>query len=321
MDSLHALRVFQEVVKSGSFTAGALRLGIERTKATRQVMQLEQELGVRLLNRTTRRISLTPAGETYLERMTLALGALDAAADEVRSLNSQPSGVIRLNAPVSLGGRYLGEPLALFLAQFPKLRVEVTLNDHLVDLTAEGIDVAIRIARVPAPSQISRRISVASIGIFAPPALIARHGMPTSPEDLRAFPLLSYAYGLKSADDFFAKPASAVGGDAVSTPAPARASESRLIANNGNLLGAAAAMGLGYVIGPYFTVTEQIARGELVPVLREYWRRPNVMAVMPSRRYQPTKVRALIDFLAARWGDRPPWEPADSLDSPLKKLS
>jgi DNA-binding transcriptional LysR family regulator len=305
MDQLQCMRAFSQVAESGSFTNAATKLNIHRTVITKLVMQLESNLGARLLNRTTRRVSLTPIGQAYLERIAPAIAEIEAAREVAGSLTHQLTGVIRITAPVSLGAGYLGPVLADFLQINPSLSIDVVLNDRLVDLTEEGFDVAIRVASNPPLHQISRRISTVTFGTFASPDYLARYGLPTHPNDLAGKHLATrYSY-LPSDRWRFRDPET---GREISIPFQAR-----LSCNNGDLLGQAAAHGLGLVVGPYFTVSAGLAAGHLVPILKPFW--PplvGVQAVMPSRLYQPAKVRALIDFLAQRWSDQPPWEPAAS---------
>ncbi len=300
MDSLHNMRVFLLVAETGSFTAAAARLKISRTLATRQIMQLEQTLGARLLNRTTRRLSLTSIGEAYLERISPALSELEAAREVADAQTRLATGVLRINAPMSLGATFLGPAIAEFLAENPKLRIDLTLNDRRVDLTEEGYDLAIRATPTPAPSDITRPITYANLGVFASRHYLSRYGEPLHPNDLQTEHCFAYSY--MPSNKWTLRDPQTSKDIAVSVGA-------RLSANNGDLLAAAAAQGLGVVHGPYFTVWQALRDDALVPILRPFWNAPlSVCAVLPSRKFQPIKVRNFIDFLSHKWGTTPPWE-------------
>jgi DNA-binding transcriptional LysR family regulator len=300
MESLQNMRVFLLVAETGSFTAAAARLKISRTLATRHIMQLEQNLGARLLNHTTRRLSLTSIGEAYLERITPALNELAAAREVADAQTRLVTGLLRINAPMSLGATFLGPAVAQFLKEHPQLRIDITLNDRKVDLTEEGFDLAIRVTPSANPSDITRPITFANLGVFASRNYLARYGEPKHPRDLRQEHCLAYTY-MPSGKWSLRDPDSG-------REIPVQIGE-RLAANNGDLLASAAAHGEGIVHGPYFTVWQSLREDKLVPILRPFWPMPlSVSAVLPSRKFQPTKVRNFIDFLSTRWGRSPPWE-------------
>jgi DNA-binding transcriptional LysR family regulator len=303
MESLHSMMIFQSVAEHASFSKAATRLQLNRALITRAVMQLEKDLGARLLNRTTRSVSLTPVGRAYLDRIGPALAELEAAREVAGSLTEQVEGTIRMTAPMSLGYGFLGPVLADFLREHPQLKVEVSLNDRMVDLHENGLDLALRVTSNPSPHQISRRVSFASLGVFAAPSYLARMGTPTHPEQLIQDHLgTAYSNMLREGWPFR---------DPVSGDPMIVAVKSQLSANNGDLLTAVAESGLAMVAGPTFTVASALQRGTLVPVLRPYWASPiSVQAAMPSRRFQPLKVRKFIDYLVDRWSTHPPWEEA-----------
>jgi DNA-binding transcriptional LysR family regulator len=303
MESLQGMRVFQSIAELGSFSGAAARLNLSRALVTRSMMQLEKELGARLLNRTTRRVSLTPVGQAYLARMAPALAELDAAREVAGSLTEQIEGTIRMTAAFSLGLRFLGPVLAEFLAAHPLLNIDVSLNDRFVDLNESGLDLALRVASNPSPHQISRRVSFASLGVFAAPSYLERMGTPRHPSDLSR-DHVGTTYGNVNRDTWtFRDPRSEA---LIVVPI-----KSQIMADNGDLLTEVAVAGLGLVVGPTFTVSQALSEGKLVPVLREFWMPAiSVQAAMPSRRFQPVKVRTLIDFLVRRWGEEPPWERA-----------
>jgi DNA-binding transcriptional LysR family regulator len=309
VESLQGMRIFQSVVEQGSFSAAAARLQLNRALVTRAVMQLEKDLGARLLNRTTRNVSLTPVGQAYLNRIIPALAELEAAREVAGSLTERVEGTIRITAPMSLGTGFLGPILADFLREHPQIKVEVSLNDRMVDLHENGLDLAVRVASNPSPNQISRRISFASMGVFAAPSYLSRLGIPTHPAQLERDHLgTTYSNALREGWSFC---------DPDSREIFVVPIQSRLNANNGDLLTSVAESGLALVAGPSFTVASALRRGSLVPVLREFWTAPiSVQAAMPSRRFQPAKVKRLIDFLVERWEINPPWEDGLSLGDP-----
>jgi DNA-binding transcriptional LysR family regulator len=176
VESLQGMRIFQSVVELGSFTAAASRLHLNRALVTRAVMQLEKDLGARLLNRTTRNLSLTPVGQAYLDRIAPALAELKAAREVAGSLTERVEGTIRMTVPMSLGIGFLGPVLAEFLRLHTQLKIEVSMNDRMVDLHENGLDLALRVASNPALHQISRRVSFANLGVFAAPSYLARMG-------------------------------------------------------------------------------------------------------------------------------------------------
>jgi DNA-binding transcriptional LysR family regulator len=301
MENLQGMRIFQCVADLASFSAAASRLHLNRALVTRAVMQLERDLGARLLNRTTRNVSLTPVGQAYLDRIGPALAELEAAREVAGSLTEQVEGTIRMTVPMSLGIGFLGPVLAEFMALHAQLKIEVSLNDRMVDLHEEGLDLALRVTSHPSPHQISRRVSYAHLGVFAAPSYLARLGTPLHPNELtRGHVGTCYSNMLREGWPF----RDPVTGDAFWVSIPAQ-----LSANNGDLLTSVAAAGLAMVAGPTFTVAAELKSGALVPVLRDFWPTPiSVQAAMPSRRFQPAKVRKLIDFLIERWGVKPPWE-------------
>jgi DNA-binding transcriptional LysR family regulator len=300
MESLQGMSIFRSVAELGSFSACAARLHLNRALVTRAVMQLEKDLGARLLNRTTRKVSLTPVGQAYLDRIVPALAELEAAREVAGSLTELVEGTIRMTVPMSLGYGFLGPVLADFMREHPQLKLEVSLNDRMVDLHEDGLDLALRVASNPSPHQISRRVSFAHMGVFATPSYLARMGTPTHPEQL-ARNHLGTSYSNTLRDGWLLRDPKSGEPFLVPINAP-------LKANNGDLLSALAESSLAMVFGPTFTLASALQRGTLVPVLRDFWPAPlTVQAAMPSRRFQPVKVKKLIDFLIDRWGVNPPW--------------
>ncbi len=295
MDRLALLQTFVAVAETGSFTVAAGRLGLSRAMTSRHVQTLEDRLGVRLLHRTTRRVSPTEAGLGYLERARRLLADFDEAETEVRGERAAPRGTLRVNAPVSFGRTHLAAALPGFLARYPDLAVEVTVNDRVVDLIEEGYDVAIRIGRLGDSSLVARRLGTVATRMAASPGYLARHGTPAGPADLAGHLCLGYAYSAGSWR--LVHPDGRE--DTVRFDGP-------LSANNGDILTEAAAGGAGIVIQPDFILAPYLADGRLVPVLQE-WTRPDlgIYAVHHQSRHVAAKVRAFVDHLVDRFRDSP----------------
>lgn len=300
MDRLSGMAVFVRVVEEESFSAAARVLGMSKSAVSKQVAALEERLGARLLNRTTRRLALTDAGAAFHERAARILADAEEAETAVSQLSAAPRGVLRVNAPVTFGIQHLGPLLPAFMAAYPDLAVEVSLNDRFVDLVEEGFDVAVRVGRLPDSSLIARRLAPVRRLVVASPAYVEAHGMPTGPEDLRGHSCLHYTYQLR--------------GDAWSLTGPdGRVAEvrvaGRLRANNGDILRAALLAGMGVAYTPSFIVGRDLAEGRLVRLLPG-WEDTTaaVYAVHPHSRLVAPKVRAFVDYLAERFAGCPSWD-------------
>ncbi len=295
MDKLAAMQAFVKVVETGSFTRAAEALGISRTMATVHVARLEDELGVRLLHRTTRRLSLTEAGSAYYERSGALLGELASLEGSLAAMAEKPAGVVKMSAPVSFGVLHLGPALAEFVERHPAVKLDVNLNDRTVDLVEEGYDLAIRIARLVDSSLVARRIASTSLRVCASPGYVKRHGAPKVPHDLARHACLGYAYAGSGDKWTFEGPQG---------PVEVRVrSDSR--ANNGELLRQLAIHDQGITLLPSFMVEEDLKARRLVALLAKF--PPPVLgifAVYPSRKYLSAKVRTLVDFLATRYARR-----------------
>lgn len=288
MDTLKAMRVFAAVADVGSFAAAAERLGTSRASVTRHVALLERHLGVRLLQRSTRRLALTEAGNAYRERCEQILNWVDEAEAAVGSGQRAPQGTLRVSAPVSFGVRYLAPAVTAFLARFENIEIDLVLSDRRVNLVEEGFDVAVRIATYLEPGLVARRLSSSRLRVCAARTYLQRHGEPSEPVALKAHHCLLYTHSPQNVWRF--KRSGQIYNVAVS---------GRLRANSGGALLAAAQEGLGLILQPAFIVDEAIAAGRLHPVLRDY--DPGeigIYAVYASRKFLPPKVRTFVDFLA-----------------------
>ena len=288
MDTLDAMRVFVAVAERNGFSAAADALDLSTASVTRQVAALEQRLGMRLLNRTTRRVSLTSAGAAYYQRAVPLLAEFDDLEAAVGAQALVPSGLLRVNAPVSFGIARLGPLLCAYRQRYPQVELDLSLSDRLVDMVEEGFDVAIRIARQPSPTLIARRLAEAELLLCAAPAYLARAGTPRLPADLAGHQCLAYSYW-SGGDEWTLQ-----GRDGDATVRIGGA----LRANNGDVLRQAALAGMGIILQPDFLVGDDIATGALVRVLPD-WRLPpiGIHAVYTSRNHLAPKLRSFIDFL------------------------
>jgi DNA-binding transcriptional LysR family regulator len=300
MDQLAAMRAFRRVVESGSFTAAAAELNQSHTIVSRQVRQLEIQLGAQLLNRTTRRFALTEAGQEYYARCKPILDQLDDAAQAVSAHQARPSGLLRINAPQAFGTMELARWLPQFIIAHPQLRVDLVCNDRLVDLIEDGFDVALRLTHaLPDSSLIARRLAVSEMLLVASPAYLQQHGNPQQPADLVRHNCLTYSLAQKPNEFHFAA--------ADGTPHPVIV-RGNLQANTGIALRAAALAGLGIAASGSFIVHEDLRRGDLVHVLPTFTLKPRELYVLyPQNRHLSPKVRAFVEF-AGNWYLTPRWD-------------
>ncbi len=299
MDLIGCMRTFARVAEHRSFTAAAERLGVSRGMATRYVAQLEDHLGARLLNRTTRRVSLTEAGTAYLERCTQILADLEEAEELASSQLADPRGTLRVTCALAFGVRYVAPQLGGYMQQHPRVVVDLSFNDRTVDIVEEGYDLAVRIGTLASSSLSARRLASTRMIVCAAPAYWQERGKPAAPEDLARHDALHYVYSSTSDEWRFVDASGAARNVRI---------RHRLRANNGEALLRAASSGLGVVQLPAFMVHESIARGELEPALDDYCAPElGVYAVYPARRLLAAKVRTFIDFMAASLRN-PPWD-------------
>jgi DNA-binding transcriptional LysR family regulator len=299
MDRFRSVLAFSKVVETGSFARAAERLGVSVSAVSRQVAELEAHLGVRLLNRTTRRLSLTESGRAFHERSVQLLADWEEAEEEVTASAVVPRGTLRLTSSISFGVGYLAPAIAQFQRLHPQLRFDVELSDRAVDLVDEGLDLAIRIGAIGSQALIGRRIGVAEMICCAAPAYLAQHAVPRAPADLAAHACLTYAYS--SEGDVWRFRDAAGRMHELTVGGPVRA-------NNGAMLVALAAAGQGVTLAPDFIVADAVRAGRLVRLLPGYVAPAiDIVAAYPSRRHLSAKVRSFVDFLAQRFARDPAW--------------
>ena len=299
IDVVAAMRVFTAVVEAGSFTAAADKRDLSRGMATRYVAQLEAHLGVRLLNRTTRKLSLTEAGSDYYQRATQVLAMIEEAESSAAQEASVPRGTLRVATSVAFGARHMGRAISEYLQRYPGVEVDLTLNDRVVDLVEEGFDLAIRVAARIDPGLVARRLTRARVVACASRDYLKKRGTPKSPEDLTGHNCMTYAYSSVQNEWCYRRNG---------LERTVRVS-GNLRGNNGEILVNAAIEGLGVILQPTFLVFEALRQNRLVRVLSD-WETDelSVFAVYPHRKFLPPKVRSFIDFLADRFGPEPYWD-------------
>lgn len=297
MDTIAGMRTFIAVAREGSFTAAADRLDMSTALASKYVGQLEQRLGTRLLNRTTRALSLTEAGAAYLEQAQQIVDDLDFLENSLAGSKAQPAGTLIISAPVTFGEMYLAEAVAGFLDQYPKVSVDLRLTDRFVDLVDEGIDVAIRIGELADSSHIARRIASTPVITCASPDYLTQHGEPGSPDELSRHVCLidrNFRSGTTWPFRF---------GDEELTVRIA----GRIAVNSAAAIRKLLLAGQGIARIPRFVVEEDLQQGMLRPVLAGHETDPlGIYAVYPQNRYLASKVRSFVDFSAARFRE-PAW--------------
>lgn len=301
MTDLAGIAVFAEVAKQGGFTAAANALGLSKSTVSKQVARLEDKLGVRLLNRTTRRLSLTEVGRAYYERCRRIIEEAEDAELAVTQLHAEPRGTLRVNAPISFGTLHVAGVLPAFMARYPDLHVDMELNDRVVDLVEEGLDMAIRIGELSDSTLVARRLAPCRFAAVASPAYWDAHGRPEHPSELADHNCLIYSLRQRPREFRFDGPDGPITVGASGT----------LSCNNGDLLLRAAIAGTGVYLCPTFFCGVHMNDGRLEAVLRDFLgREAAVYAVWPQSRHLSAKVRAFVDFLAEAFGPEPYWDAA-----------
>jgi DNA-binding transcriptional LysR family regulator len=290
MDKFAEMRTFAAVVDAGSFVQAADALDISKAAVSRHVADLEERLGVRLLQRTTRKLSLTEEGRAFYGRCKSLLGELEDAEAEITSKSVQASGLVKINVPVSFGILHLAPLWPAFMAKHPKVSLDVAISDRMVDLVEEGYDMAVRIARLPSSSLVSRKLASTRLILCASPTYLKKHAKPKHPADLADHAVLSYSLLVMGEQWEFEGPEGPV----------TVAVNPVLRTNSGDTCRAAALAHQGVILQPSFIVGEDLRKGTLVELMPQYRSLEfGIYAIYPSRRYVAPKVRTLIDYLAS----------------------
>ncbi len=293
VNNINEMEIFVRVVQAKSFSAAARALDLSPSAVSKQIGRLEDRLGARLLNRTTRQLSLTEVGQAFFARAERIISDIAEAERAVGDLHTEPRGLLRVNAPVAFGRLHVAPLLPKFLAAYPEISVDLTVNDRFVDLVEEGVDLALRIGELADSSLIAKRLAPNRRVVCAAPSYLAARGTPAEPADLRQHNCMTYTYRTNRHDWQLEKDGQAehvvVSGN--------------LETNYAEVLMSAALAGSGIVLLPMWLAGPQLAAGELVEVLPD-WRAPDsaIYAVYPHARHLSPKVRVFVDFLAEEIG-------------------
>jgi DNA-binding transcriptional LysR family regulator len=297
MDKLGDLEVFAQVVSAGSLSAAGRELGLSPAVVSKRLRRLEDRIGTRLIQRTTRHISLTEAGQGYYERVIAILAGLEEAEAFVSRRSQQARGMLKVSAPTSFGRLHIAPHLKAFMGANPDLSVNLVLSDQLVDIVAEGFDIAIRIAALTDSSLVARRLAPVRRILCATPAYLQAHGMPKTIEDLDNHTCLpphnNDPWKLEGPDGtFLYRPAG------------------RLLTNSSEVVRECVIAGFGIALRSTWDISEELQNGKLVRILPQYQgsRDVAVYAVYASRHFLPTKIRVFVDYLSELFGPRPYWE-------------
>ncbi|MBC8068796.1 MAG: LysR family transcriptional regulator [Deltaproteobacteria bacterium] len=296
MHDLAQLEIFVHVVADGGFTSAAHSLGVSKSFVSRQLGALEDRLGARLLNRTTRKLTLTDVGTAFYEQCRRILDELAEAEAAVTNLQTAPRGTLRVAAPMSFGFRYVAPEVSQFLADHDELSIDLDLADRRVDLLDEGFDLAIRIGKLADSSLIARKLGASNLLMVASREYLDRRGRPEHPRELREHDCLLYAYSPTNSSWQLDGE-----GGSISVPVTGRVS-----ANNGDAIAVAARAGLGIARLPDFIAAPLVHEGAVEQVLPRWTESYGIWAVYPHNRHLSAKVRLFVEFLAERWAT-PPW--------------
>ena len=295
MSILPYLETFSAVVENGSFTAAADALGISKPVVSKQVSQLERHLGVQLLQRTTRRLRLTQAGEVFASYSHRIMSDVREAEQSVLPLQSEPQGRLRISAPESLATSLLPEVLLSFQQQFPLIELDIHISGRLVDLVEEGIDVALRVGELEDSSLIARLLMPCSFHACASPGYLKKHGTPKHPGELEAHNCMIYSQAPHPDNWLFRDEQ----GKSINIKV-----KGNLRSDTGHILMSAALNGNGIFIGPTFMIARALEEGQLETILDDYTVvTTGLYAVYPYSKLVSTKVRAFVDFIAASWNE------------------
>jgi DNA-binding transcriptional LysR family regulator len=302
VDLLHNMKVFVRVAQRSSFAAAARELRMSPGAVTKNIAALEEHLGTRLLDRTTRHVGMTEAGHLYLERCQECLQAVEDADASMSALSTEPRGRLRVTAPVDLGPLLMNTVIAPFMANHPGVIVDLRLSNRTLDLVEDGIDVAVRVARSLDGQHVARPLAVTHLGVWGSPAYLRKHGRPRTPAELGRHRNLVFFAGRPLDEWVFERQ-----GRQQKVKL-----EPTLVCDNGEVLLSGARRGLGLTIAPSILTGADLAAGRLEPVLTDWSLPPfRLFAIYPHRRFVSPKVRSFVDALRAAYGDgaQDPWWP------------
>lgn len=300
MENFAAIPVFVTVIETGGFSPAARLLGISKSAVSKRVTQLEEQLGVKLIHRTTRQLSLTEAGEHFYQHARIAHEAAKNAQDAVTQLQGEPQGRLRINSPMSFGRLHLAPLIPVFLKRYPKITIDMVMDDKVLDLIGEGFDIAIRSGELPSSSLIARKLAPLNSVLCASPDYLKTHGKPEQLEHLKDHNCLIFTHSNDVKEWTFMKNGTTQAIDI----------KGNYQVNNSEALREALLQGAGIGRLPTFIAGPDIKAGRLIPLFEEYQMpAKTIYAVFPERQYLPAKVRAFIDFAIEYFGgDQPYWD-------------
>ena len=297
MNRLDAMNLFVRVADLGSFAAVANQLGVARSVVTRQIAALEEHLCVKLMVRTTRKLTLTSAGAAYLEKCRIIIDLVESAEIDAMEARLTPRGNLRLNLPLSFGLKRIAPLLPAFQKAYPEINLALDFTDRFIDLIEEGVDLSIRITARLDPGNVARKLGTIRLLAVASPDYLKRYGRPAHPHDLSGHCCLGYSAKVNNRPLVFS-----INGVQENIYVPYR-----LQANNGEALVQAAAQGVGITVQPDFIVEQYVKEGTLETILGSFEPPPlGIYAILPSNRYLPQRVRVLIEFLASELAQTDP---------------
>ena len=298
MDKLTTMKTFLAVVQEGSFSKAADKLDISPQLVSKYISALEDNLRTRLLHRTTRKVSVTEAGNQYYQRCQQVVIDIEDMENSLNNLSENVSGVLSISAPMSFGTKHLAGLLVDFQNQYPNLKLDLRLTDQYVDIVEQGIDIALRIGVLKNSTLIAKKIAPIHLAVFASPDYLERHGTPQTLLDLQSHNYLRYSHS---------EPTKRLFG--VNELKSELKLESNFVANNGDLLLNTAIAGGGIAMQPTFIAGEALAQGKVVRILNDYEPDPmGLYMVYANRQFLPSKVRAFVDFTSDFYGDTPYWD-------------
>lgn len=299
MYDLNLMAVFAHVAQEESFSAAARKLGMSRSAASKAIAKLEASLGARLLNRSTRHLSLTEVGAAFLEHCSRIVQEAESAGEIVETLNTRPRGILKVAASVAFGTLHIAPAMSDFLDQYPELEMDMTITDRVVDIAEEGYDVVVRVTNAPPQSLVAKRLAAVRRKLCATPAYFRAHGLPVAPADLAGHNCLDYVHSGDKGLWRFTGP----DGD-ISVP-----TAGRMRINDDEALSQVVLGGFGLALLPTFIIGRNLQSGELQSVLSEYIPvEQHVYAMYPPNRNLPLKARVFIDYLLERFSPEPYWD-------------
>lgn len=304
MDRIDTMRAFVAVVAQSSFSDAAKSLQLSPQLVSKYVSKLEEQLGVRLLHRTTRKLSLTEAGTHYYEHAQQILLSIDEMDSQLGGLQQNPTGVLKINAPVSFALKHMANLVADFQVRYPAVEVDLQLNDRKIDIVDEGFDIALRIGSLKDSSLIAKYIAPIRVMLCASPQYLKINGIPKTPEDLKSHRYLQYSYAEIDSKHKVYQWLSVKNTNTLA----------KFHSNNGDVIVGSAIAGAGIALQPTFIISEAIHTGKLVQVLAEFEEKPiGLYAVYANRKLLPNKVRCFIDFISGYYGSPPYWDKKTSV--------